>query len=162
MAKEPSAREGHLNLSPGRPRTGFSSDVPCFCCVQSAQIGALPLTPLDWRRSRAHDAPNISPGREVFTGELVRPSDAHIWVWGIAELKMQNKLASFGHRRARIRPLELALKERYLAHVSFARKRASRPSLEVKPNISSVGRAPVPSIMAVSIVLELPRAASLS
>ena len=92
----------------------------------------------------------------------MRPSDAHIWVWGIAELKMQNKLASLAHRKARIRPLELALKERYLAHVSFARKRASRPSLEVKPNISSVGRAPVPSIMAVSIVLELPRAASLS
>jgi hypothetical protein len=60
----------------------------------------------------------------------VRPSDAHIWVWGIAELKMQNKLASFGHRKARIRPLELALKERYLAQVSFARKRASRPSLD--------------------------------
>ena len=47
----------------------------------------------------------------------MRPSDAHIWVWGIAELKMQNKLASFGHRKARIRPLELALKERYLADV---------------------------------------------
>ena len=46
-AKEPSAREGHLNLSPGRPRTGFSSDVPCFCCVQSAQIGTLPLALLD-------------------------------------------------------------------------------------------------------------------
>ena len=60
----------------------------------------------------------------------MRPPHAHIWVWGIAELKMQNKLASFGHRKARIRPLELALKERYLAHVSFARKRASRPSLD--------------------------------
>ena len=162
MPGEPSAHEGHLNLSPGRPKTRFSSGVRCICCQQSAQIGDLPQAPLEWRRKRGHDAPKKSAGGGGLTGDLVGASSAHIWVWGIAELKMQNKLASFGHRKARIRPLELALKERYLAHVSFARKRASRPSLEVKPNISSVGRAPVPSIMAVSIVLELPRAASLS
>ena len=42
------ARDGAQ--APGRPRTGFSSDVPCFCCVQSAQIGTLPLALLDWRR----------------------------------------------------------------------------------------------------------------
>ena len=62
MPGEPSADEGHLNLSPGRPQTRFSSGVRCFCCQQSAHIGDLPLAPLAWRRKRGHDTPNTSAG----------------------------------------------------------------------------------------------------
>ena len=62
MPGEPSAHEGALNLSPGRPQTLFSSGVRCFCCQQSAHIGDLPLAPLAWRRKRGHDTPNTSAG----------------------------------------------------------------------------------------------------
>ena len=41
MPGEPSAHEGHLNLSPVRPQTRFLSSVRCFCCQQSARITEL-------------------------------------------------------------------------------------------------------------------------
>ena len=77
MPGEPSALEGHLNLSPGRPQTRFSSGVRCFCCQQSAQIGVLPHAPLGWRRKRGHDAPKKSAGGGCLTGDLVTPSRAY-------------------------------------------------------------------------------------
>ena len=77
MPGEPSAHEGHLNLSPGRPQTRFLSGVRCICCQQSAQIGDLPQAPLGWRRKRGHDAPKKSAGGGCLTGDLVTPSRAY-------------------------------------------------------------------------------------
>ena len=77
MPGEPSAHEGHLNLSPGRPKTRFSSGVRCICFQQSAQIGDLPQAPLEWRRKRGHDAPKKSAGGGCLTGDLVTPSRAY-------------------------------------------------------------------------------------
>ena len=51
MPGEPSAHEGALNLSPGRPQTRFLSGVRCICCQQSAQIGTRPHAPLGSRLS---------------------------------------------------------------------------------------------------------------
>ena len=77
MPGEPSAHEGALNLSPGRPQTRFLSGVRCICCQQSAQIGTRPHAPLGWRRKRGHDAPKKSAGGGCLTGDLVTPSRAY-------------------------------------------------------------------------------------
>ena len=152
MPGEPSAHEGAPNLSPGRPKTGFSAGVRCICCQQSAQIGTRPHPPLGWRRKRGHDAPKKSAGGGGLTGDLVGASSAHIWVWGRGELKMQKKLAPFGHRKRRKRNANLPSKGPYPLR--------AKPALSVLARIEgrkAVGRAPAPSIKAVSISLELPR-----
>ena len=76
MPGKPSAHEGALNLSPGRPQTRFFSGVRCICCRQSAQIDTRPLAPLGWRRKRGHDTKHLSRGW-MSHGDLVTPSRAH-------------------------------------------------------------------------------------
>ena len=82
MPGEPSAHEGHLNLSPGRPKRRFSTGVRCICCQQSAQIGDLPQAPLEWRGESAvttHAKENRSErAADVLRlGDLVTPSRAY-------------------------------------------------------------------------------------
>ena len=84
-------------------------------------------------------------------------SSAHIWVWGRGELKMQKKLAPLGHRKRRICHSNLPFKVPYALRAKRAQSVLARIEAE-----QAVGRAPAPSIKAVSISLELPRAASLS
>ena len=94
MPGEPSAHEGGLNLSPGRPQTQFSSDVRYFFCQQSAltlkvktAVGNLYITRfLDngsgKKRSYGHKD-FTAPTLEVILSLMrawVRPVHGEIWI----------------------------------------------------------------------------------
>ena len=142
MPGEPSAHEGALNLSPGRPQTRFLSGVRCICCQQSAQIETRPLAPLGWRRKRGHDAPNtLAWGGCLTEISWALPAPTFLGLGQRGELKMQNKLAPFGHRKRRKRAGKETRTCRLRSRIHLRAKRARERSCS---NISRKRRWAVP------------------